>query len=123
MNNIVDDFVKDTQMSFMQLWYSINNQLKKASPDLTFIDMRTDACIVLVLLEVLKQHNRRMDELIASKLGEEFPISSPHIPIHNALKMHMKAFIGHAKFEFTEQVKISMKILHKNFKRIEYSIK
>lgn len=121
MENGAVEFVKKWQMDFTLMWYSINNQLKRESPDLIHLDMRTDACITLTILDVLYQHNRKMDELMSKKLGGEVPTYIN--PINDKLRTCMEAYVAPAKFEITEHVKTSMKILHNRFAKIEFDVK
>lgn len=121
MDKVGKRFVEFCQTDFMLMWYSINNQLKRESSSLVHLDMRTDACIAIVLLDVLYQHNRKMNELMAKKLGGEVPTYIN--PINDKLKTCMEAYVAPAKFKVTEHVTNSMKILHNKFAKIEYDVK
>jgi len=121
MQNAGEDFICKARNDFAILHYSISNQLLKDSPDLPFIDMRSDACIVIILLELLKEHNARMNKVISEKLKEEIPPINN--PINDALRECMDAFVSPAKFEWSQHVATSMKIMQKHIANIEYDIK
>ena len=105
----------------MLLFFSLNNELKKRWPDYAFIDMRTDACIAIIMLQLLKEHNRRMDELMARKLGGDVP--SYRNPINDKLWSCMEAYASPCEFKFEGHVETSMKIIRKKFNQIDFVVK
>lgn len=115
------EFVQKNQMDFVVLLYSLNNELKKQWADYAYLEMRTDACISMVMLKLLKEHNRRMDELMASKLGGEVPIYAN--PINDKLWKCMDAFASPCTFKFDGHIETSMKIIQKKFGQIYFDVK
>lgn len=83
--------------------------------------MRTNACITMVLLKMLKEHSKKMDELMASKLGGDVP--AYRNPINEALWDCMDAYADPCQFSFDGHVRTSMQIIMKKFNQIEWDIK
>lgn len=121
MEKAADEFVKKCQMDFTLLFYSLNNELKKQWADYAYLDMRTDACISMVLLQLLKEHNKRMDELMSKKLGGQVPTYQN--PINESLWDCMEAYASPCKFNFDSHVATSMKIIQKKFGLIDFEVK
>jgi len=121
MEKAADEFVKECQMDFKLLFYSLNNELKKQWADYAYLDMRTDACISMVLLQLLKEHNKRMDELMSKKLGGQVPTYQN--PINESLWDCMEAYASPCKFNFDSHVATSMKIIQKKFGLIDFEVK
>lgn len=114
-------FIQKFQTDFMLLFYSMNNELKKKWADLEYLDMRTNACITMVVLKILKEHNKKMDMLMQSKLGCEVP--SYRNPINESLYDCMEVYVSPAEFKFEGHIVNSMKILENKFAHIEWDIK
>ena len=73
------------------------------------------------MLQLLKEHNRRMDKLMESKLGGKVP--SYRNPINDKLLDLMDAYASPCKLEFTGNVDTSMKIIRKKFDQIDFEVK
>lgn len=121
MEDAAAEFVKTCQTDFALLFYSMNNELKKQWANYSYLDMRTDACIAMVMLQLLKEHNKRMDELMSKKLGGEVPVYTN--PINESLRDCMEAYAAPCKFKFEGHVVTSMKIIQKKFGQIEFEVK
>lgn len=121
MENAAENFVSLCSKDLMLLFFSLNNELKKRWPDYAFLDMRTDACIAIIMLQLLKEHNRRMDELMARKLGGDVP--SYRNPINDKLWSCMEAYASPCEFKFEGHVETSMKIIRKKFNQIDFVVK
>lgn len=121
MEKSAEEFVKLCQTDFLLLFYSLNNELKKKWADYAFLDMRTDACIAMIVLQLLKEHNRHMDELMARKLGGDVP--SYRNPINDKLWSCMEAYASPCEFKFEGHVETSMKIIRKKFNQIDFEVK
>ena len=105
---------------FMMLWFSVNNDLKKDWSHLEFLDMRTDAYISIVMCEFLKEHNMRMNDIIERKIGHSTLFKNPII---ESLEECMRAYVSPASINFSNHVRTSMAIFHKNISRIDWSLK
>ena len=121
MEKSADEFVKKCHTDFMLLFYSLNNELKKQWATDPYLDMRTDACIAMVMLQMLKEHNKRMYALMSEKLGGEVPVYTN--PINESLRDCMEAYAAPCKFKFEGHVVTSMKIIQKKFGQIEFEVK
>lgn len=114
-----DLFIQQCSMDLMLLWFSVNNDIKKNYPSLDYVDIRTDAYISLVVLDVLDEHNKRMDELITEKVGRSKTITNP---LNDALRKGMEAFIYPINMKRSQNVINSMKIIHKNLSKIKFDV-
>lgn len=115
------EFVALCSKDFTLLFFSLNNELKKKWSDNAHLDMKTDACIAVVMLQLLKEHNRRMDELMSSKLGGDVPVYKN--PINEKLWSLMESYASPCKFKFEGHVETSMKIIRKKFDQIDFEVK
>lgn len=120
MEKAGEEFVKKNQMDFVVIFYSLNNELKKQWADCAYLDMKTDACIAMIMLQLLKEHNKRMDELMASKLGREVP--SYRTPINDKLWDCMDAYAYPCKLDLTGHIETSMKIIRNKFDQIDFEV-
>ena len=114
-----EDFIEQCSIDLMLLWFSVNNDIKKNYPEIDYVDIRTDAYISLVVLDVLEEHNIRMDEMIRAKVGRSTPYRNP---LNDALRQGMEAFIYPIEMERSQNVLNSMKIIHKNLSKIKYDV-
>lgn len=114
------EFVSLCRMDFTVLFYSLNNELKKKWSDYEYLDMRTDACIAMIMLQLLKEHNSSMDALMASKLGCDVP--KYRNPINDKLWDCMDAYASPCKFKFEGHVETSMKIIRNKFDKIDFEV-
>lgn len=117
-----EDFVRKCGNDFLILFYSLSNELKKQWSDLPYLDMRTYAGIVLIILELLKEHTKRMDKLIAQRFKRD---AMPTIsnPMTDVLRDCMEAYMAPARFSFEGNVKISMNIIRNKFNLIQWEVK
>ena len=114
-------FLQVCSLDFTLLFFSLNNELKKRWAGISYLDMRTDACIAMILLKVLKEHSRKMDELMSRKLGKEVPSYSN--PINDELYRYMTEYANPCEFTFDGHVRTSMQIIMKKFNLIEWNVK
>ena len=121
MENAAEEFVNICQTDFVLLFYSLNNELKKHWSGYAHLNMRTEACITIVMLQLLKEHNKRMNELMASKFGSDVP--SYRNPINDSLKDLMYAYVTPCLFKFDGYVTTSMKIIRNKFDKIDFEVK
>ncbi len=121
IENAAENFVSLCSKDLMLLFFSLNNELKKRWADYAFLDMRTDACIAIIMLQLLKEHNRLMDELMARKLGGDVP--SYRNPINDKLWSCMEAYASPCEFKFEGHVETSMNIIRKKFNQIDFVVR
>ena len=113
-----DDFIEKCTTDLLVTWYSISNELKRNYKDLDFVDeLRTDAMLCIVLLDVMQQHNDRMDELIKQRMGH---VNKYHNKFVDALREAMAAIVYPADIKDERNLRLSMAIMRKNLDRIDY---
>ncbi len=121
MEKAASRFLKVCEMDFTLLFYSLNNELKKRWAGISYLDMKTDACIAMIMLKVLKEHSIKMDELMSKRLGREVPSYSN--PINDELYKYMAEYANPCEFTYDGHVRTSMQIIMKNFNSIEWNVK
>lgn len=112
-----DRFMQLSSSDLTILYFSINNELKKKFPDLSYLDLRTEACRAMVMLKFHKEHQRKMDALIKERMGY---VNHYATPIHDALYDAMDAYADPATVDFSGHVATSMKILQKNIGQMDF---
>lgn len=90
---------------------------------LPYDDMRTYAILAMLFICLLDEQGRRMNELIASRLG----VSTPYIrmPLMNELYRCMEACAGlpSGGFRFDEpDITMSLKIIENDLNKTEFEI-
>ena len=121
LENVKDDFIKKCANDLMVIWFNISNELKKKYKDIGYIDeIRTDAFMALLMIDVLDRHNKRMDGIIKEKMGH---CNSYRNPFLNALREGMNALVYPADISKENNVQLSMAIMQKNLDKIDYDVK
>lgn len=115
-NMFMNEFAKD----FTIFWFQVNGAIKREYPNMEYSDMRTDACCCIFMIDFLKQHNSKMDEIIASKMGASNSIMHPDML---KLKILVDAYLPD-KFEIKgkEQIDLALKIINKNLWNIDFKV-
>lgn len=123
--------VKQTEMCMDEisrdltiLYFSVNQELKRKVPQYGFDEQRTYAIISTLFIDLLKQHNREMDKLLAEKLNDRNLAPSIVPPLTQHLHTGMVAFAGvEGKFDYREQnVVMAMKVIKNRIDSIEFSV-
>lgn len=105
------------------LYYSSSNELKRTNAELPYIDMRTYAYMALAMIDALSEHNKRMDKLIAERLGRDSRIISSVLPKSiMALKECMEAYMSPASYVKIEHIKNSIAIILNKISKCEFVI-
>lgn len=104
---------------FTILWWCVNGQYKRQFPDDPLKDMKTDAFVSVLMCRFLDKHNKRMDKIIAAKMGQANSIKNPYI---DKLETCMDAYCGNQVIECDANIKACMKILEKNINEIEFDV-
>ena len=106
--------------NFMFLWFGCNQQIKKVAPEMDVLDMRTDAYCCIMMIEFLKRHNRMMDKVIATKMGQSHSIDNPNMI---KLAILMDAYFPDGfKVEVTPNIDICLKALANQVYKIEFGV-
>lgn len=82
--------------------------------------MRTDAAVAVMMVRYLKAHNRRMDAIIASKMGQSQSIDNPQM--RSLEKLMMQYFPNDFKLETNTNLDLCGKIFAKNLSKIEFEV-
>ncbi len=115
-------FISSFQKDFIILYFSVNRELMKKCPDYPYEELRTNAIVSMLMIRHVDKHNKRMDKLVASRLGKSK--DSIRMPIMDALYSCMDAFAGKIDdFDFSNHdIQLSMDIIENDIKKIEFSI-
>ena len=118
-----DKFLQTYAWDFQVLWFSVNAELKRVHPNYPFLELRTDALCGVIMVDMLYQHNRRADKMIAAKLGR--PTNTITNPKMASLRHLLMGYAGEAdKFNFkAANVALSQKILLKRIYEIQFELK
>lgn len=106
------------------LYFSVNQELKRKVPDYGYDELRTYAVISTLFVELLEQHNREMDRLLAERLEDRKLAPSIVPPLIQQLYKGMVAFAGvEGKFDYRERnVVMAMKVIKNRIGSIEFSV-
>lgn len=121
MEKASDMFVKSCGNDFSILFFSLSNELNKRWPDLKYFDMRVYAGMAIIMLQLLKEHSKRMDELMSKRLGLDVQVYRNQI--NDSLMDCMDAYMSPAEFKFDSNVSLSMQIIRKKFNQIQWEVK
>lgn len=115
-------FISEYQKDFTILYFSVNREFKKEMPTYPYDDLRTYAIISMLMIRFVDEHNKRMDGLIASRLGS-FK-ESIRMPIMDALHSCMEAFAGDlGKFDYSNpDIRLAMKVIGVDVQKIEFEV-
>ena len=113
-------FMEENKRDFTILWFSVNSAIKREYPEMEFSDMRTDACICIYLIDFLYDHNRRMDGVIARKMGAANSIMHPDLL---RLKTLVDAYLPeNFAIKGREQIDLALRIIQNDVERINFVI-
>lgn len=115
-------FVSEYQYNFTILYFSVIRELDKKMPDYDHKEMRAYAIISMLMIKFVDEHNKRMDALIASKLGKSRP--SVRMQVMDALYACMDAYASVSPaFDYSfADIKSSMEIIRCKLNQIEFEI-
>lgn len=115
-------FCEEYAYDFTIFFYTVNGLFKKAMPEYPYDRMRSNAIISVLLIKFLDEHNKKMDVLIASKMGGAK--ESIRTPIMDALCTCMEAYAGEmGKFDYNDNnLKLCLRVLEKNINKIQFDL-
>lgn len=113
-------FMDECNYDLAILWYQVNQYIKTNAPDMPYDTMRTDAAVAVMMVRYLKAHNRRMDAIIASKMGQSQSIDNPQM--RSLEKLMMQYFPKDFKLETNANLDLCGKIFAKNLSKIEFEV-
>lgn len=117
-----EQFMNEYQHDFIILYFSIIREIDKKMPDYPHQDMRAYAIVSMLMIKFVDEHNKRMDILIASKLGKSRP--SIRMQAMDALYACMDAYASVSDdfdYKFSDIV-ASIKIIENKLKQTEFEI-
>ena len=121
LRSVAEEFVSAFRNDFDILWYSVNNSIKKSSPDISHQPMRTDACISASLIRFLKAYGEATDEIVRRKLHKAAPARPD--PAMEGLRRVMGVYSGGVRGGDGGHLKNCMLILNRNLNRIDFTIR
>ena len=113
-------FMDECNYDLSILWYQVNQYIKTNAPDMPYDTMRTDAAVAVMMVRYLKAHNRRMDAIIASKMGQSNSIDNPQM--RSLEKLMMQYFPNDFKLETNTNLDLCGKIFANNLSKIEFEV-
>ena len=113
-------FMDECNYDLAILWYQVNQYIKTNAPDMPYDTMRTDAAVAVMMVRYLKAHNRRMDAIIAAKMGQSNSIDNPQM--RSLEKLMMQYFPNDFKLETNSNLDLCGKIFAKNLSKIEFEV-
>ena len=124
VNVQVEKLLKELDYHFTMLYWSVNREFKRTTPEYPYDELRTYAIISTLFIDMLSEYNLKVDELIAKRLRNDNFEKSVVPPIIKALRDGMIAFAGvEGKFDYNNSdVKLGMDIIGKKIDRIEFEI-
>lgn len=112
------DYINACTNEFEMLWLELNGEIKRGWSQLDDPDTRTDALICVIILDVLDDHNRKMDELIKERLGSVVPYRNK---VNDALRNGMMAFVRPADVKYSAHVETIKVIMANKLSTIRFS--
>lgn len=113
-------FMEECARDLLIMRLQVNQSLKSKWYDLSYLDMRTDAYCCIVMLSLLEENEKVVKDIIMARTGNYVHVANPKI---DALKDCMDAYVSPAEIDYSEHTKLSLKIMNKNLKKIEFNIK
>ena len=113
-------FMTESSKNFTIFWFTVNGAIKLEYPDAEYTELMTDAFCGYLMIDFLRQHNKRMDKLIASKMGQSNSIMHPDMV---ALQRLLDAYLPEG-FEVKDRCKIdlALKIIGMSLENIDFEI-
>lgn len=118
ISTLSQTFRKTAANDFTILWLCANSDIKRILPDDPYADMRTEALCGYVMLELLRYHNQKMDELIMQRCGHHDAAPNPTL---DALRDALDAYISPDKVVLSENARLSIKILYNKLSQMDFT--
>ena len=115
-------FIAQYARDFQILWFTVNQEFKRLFPDYPYDTLRTDALCGVLMVDMLYQHNKRVDKLLESKLKR--PSNSITNPKMDSLRHLLLGFAGEVdRFDFSAlNITLAIKVLLKRIYEIQFVI-
>lgn len=118
ISTLSQTFRQTAANDFTILWLCANCDIKRILPDDTYTDMRTEALCGYVMLELIKYHNQKMDELIMQRCGHHDAAPNPTL---DALSDALDAYISPDKLVLSQNARLSIKILYNKLSQMNFA--
>lgn len=115
-------FMQEYALNFQIMWFSANSEIKKHKPGMLYEDMRTDAVCGMLMIDMLLEMNRKIDEIIKGRLGPgQKTVCDPKM---ESLRMILDAYAGElGGFEIkTKDIALSKRVIMNKVKEIEFEV-
>lgn len=118
-----DKFMVEFGRDFALLYFSVNGEFKKKLPNYPYDTMRSKAIIAMLFIDLLDEHNRRMDKMLAERIGGGR--QSIRIPLMARLHDCMNAIAGMAgRFDLADRnVRNGIQVMYNRMLQIDFDIK
>lgn len=116
-------FLETCRHDFTILYYAVNSQFKKLYPDYPYDEMRTYAILSMLMIGMEERHNKRMDRMLAEKLGADIKPAEIH-PLIGKLNAAMYAYAGiddRGRFNET-QTALAVQVIENRIKEIKFEL-
>lgn len=119
-----DSCISEMSRDLTILYFSVNQEFKRSTPQYPFDEQRTYAIISTLFIDLLKSHNLEMDRLLAEKLHDRNLTPSIVPPLIQHLRTGMVAFAGvEGKFNYKDtNVQNAVKVIRNRINSIEFSV-
>lgn len=117
INSESERFAQECASDFFIFWLQVNQAIKTQHPDAKHLPMLTDAAMCVVVCDFLREHNKRMDEFISTKMRAGGSITNPNI---TALRELMLRYLGSNAPTSTTTIKQCAAIFRNNLRKIEF---
>lgn len=106
------------------LYFSVNGEFKRAMPGYPYDEMRTYAIMSVLLVDLLQEHNRDMDKLLADKLRPAALTPTVLHPATRALRTGMEAYAGAGgKFDHhAPNVRAAIKVVNIRLGQMQFAL-
>lgn len=113
-------FIEEYKRDFTILWFQVNGAIKREHPEMPYNEMRTDAWCGVLMVRFLKSHNKRMDGVIAAKMGQSTSITNPNmLKLETLLDAYLPAGF---KIQDTKQIDLCLRVLENKVRKIDFEV-
>ncbi len=116
-------FIRECSTDFSLLYYSVKHDIWKGYGDIQYVDMRALAYICLVVIDAMKEHNRRMNALISERTGGGRLLSGSIHPVVLALEDCMKAYMSPVEYIRSIHADNFMNIMLNKINKCQFVVK
>lgn len=113
-------FIEEYKRDFTILWFQVNGAIKREHPEMPYQEMRTDAWCGVLMVRFLKSHNRKMDDVIAAKMGQSTSMTNPNMV---KLETLLDAYLPDGfNIQNTEQIDLCLRVLANRVREIDFEV-